>query len=95
MTASKLAALSTGDISTDNSTVAVASKPVDVLVGTTSKVLEMVRGHGWNWDKVLQESKESSDSFSQRKKFVVGEPEVGLERVEWVVVDEADVLFGT
>lgn len=66
-------------------------RPVDVLVGTTSKVLEMVRGHGWNWSKVLESSSESNKKHG---KFVIGEPEVGLERVEWVIVDEADVLFG-
>jgi ATP-dependent RNA helicase MRH4, mitochondrial len=56
---------------------------VDVLVGTPSRMLEMARGTGWN--KGLAES-----DGARRKK-----PEVSLSDVEWVVVDEADVLFGT
>jgi ATP-dependent RNA helicase MRH4 len=56
---------------------------VDVLVGTPSRMLEMARGTGWN--KVLAES-----DGARRKK-----PEVSLSDVEWVIVDEADVLFGT
>ncbi|KAH9021671.1 P-loop containing nucleoside triphosphate hydrolase protein [Lactarius deliciosus] len=59
---------------------------VDVLVGTPSKLLEMVRGNGWN--KEFAEGEEE-----RRRKWVVGRPEVSLSDVEWVVVDEADVLF--
>jgi ATP-dependent RNA helicase MRH4, mitochondrial len=55
---------------------------VDVLVGTPSRMLEMARGVGWNKD--LAES-----NGAKRKK-----PEVSLSDVEWVIVDEADVLFG-
>ena len=69
-------------------------KPVDVLVGTPSKVLEMVKGHGWNWDKA-KANEDFDEEGRRRRKFVVGEPEVSLHRVEWVIVDEADVLFGT
>ncbi|KAH9165693.1 P-loop containing nucleoside triphosphate hydrolase protein [Lactarius sanguifluus] len=59
---------------------------VDVLVGTPSKLLEMVRGNGWN--KEFAEGEEE-----RRRKWVVDRPEVSLSDVEWVVVDEADVLF--
>ncbi|KAI9451456.1 P-loop containing nucleoside triphosphate hydrolase protein [Lactarius psammicola] len=59
---------------------------VDVLVGTPSKLLEMARGNGW--DKEFAEGEEA-----RRRKWVVGRPEVNLSDVEWVVVDEADVLF--
>ncbi|KAI0344296.1 P-loop containing nucleoside triphosphate hydrolase protein [Trametopsis cervina] len=94
LTASKLATLSEDGLPTQSATAPNVHRPVDVLVGTTSKVLEMVRGHGWNWDKVRQESEESLFTGSRKQStFVVGEPEVGLKRVEWVVVDEADVLF--
>ena len=89
LTASKLSALGENVLPSASTS---AQRPVDVLVGTTSKILEMVRGHGWNWNKVLESS--SSDKKKQGP-FVVGDPEVGLERVEWVIVDEADVLFGT
>ena len=64
-----------------------AGHAVDVLVGTPSKLLEMVRGNGW--DKEFGEGEEA-----RRRKWVVGRPEIGLADVEWVVVDEADVLFG-
>jgi len=60
---------------------------LDVLVGTPSKLLSMARGNGWN--KEFNEDEEA-----RRKKWVVGRPEVTLSEVEWVIVDEADVLFG-
>ena len=60
---------------------------VDVLIGTPSKLLEMARGNGW--DKEFAEGEEA-----RRRKWVVRRPEVSLSDVEWVVVDEADVLFG-
>ncbi|KIK61367.1 hypothetical protein GYMLUDRAFT_42953 [Collybiopsis luxurians FD-317 M1] len=52
-------------------------RPVDVMVGTPMKMLEMVFGRGW-------------DREDNRRK---GRPEMSLGDVEWVVVDEADVLF--
>lgn len=56
---------------------------VDVLVSTPVKALEMVRG--WGWDK-------SKDGFDKDgKPFVPGKIEMGLEHVECVVVDEADL----
>lgn len=75
------------------------ARPIDVLVGTPNKVMEMVRGHGWDWDARKENeahAREAQEKGIQntRKPFVVGEPEVDLHRVEWVVVDEADVLFG-
>jgi len=84
---------------------------LDVLVGTPMKLLEMVRGRGW--DKRREEEKEeeneeeevSADEETEKKKrrrgrdFSVGlgrkkTAELGLENVEWVIVDEADVLLG-
>ncbi|KAF8997040.1 P-loop containing nucleoside triphosphate hydrolase protein [Hymenopellis radicata] len=52
--------------------------PVDVLVGTPMKLLEMVKGRGWD-RRVGEEEKP--------------EPPLGLINVDWVVIDEADVLF--
>ena len=60
---------------------------LDVLVGTPRKLLSMARGNGW--DKKFTEDEEE-----RRKKWVVDRPEVTLSEVEWVIVDEADVLFG-
>ena len=74
---------------------AKSARPLDVLVGTPSKLLEMVRGHGWNWDAAKSDSGDHPTGFGRNlHKFVVGKPTVGLHRVEWVIVDEADVLFG-
>ncbi|KAI1787628.1 P-loop containing nucleoside triphosphate hydrolase protein [Ganoderma leucocontextum] len=60
---------------------------VDIMVGTPAKVLELVHGRGWDHD-----AEESTDKRGRRK-VTVGEPQMGLGSVEWVVVDEADVLF--
>lgn len=69
------------------------SRPVDLLVGTPSKILEMVRGRGWDWEK---RNAEGEGGVQPRKrKIYVDEAEMGLADVEWVIVDEADVLFGT
>ncbi|KAG1870536.1 P-loop containing nucleoside triphosphate hydrolase protein [Suillus tomentosus] len=83
------------------------SRPVDLLVGTPMKLLEMERGRGWNWEerareramrigKTKSEDVKDADEGSKEtsREFWVDEPEMGLENVQWVVVDEADVLFG-
>jgi len=61
-------------------------RAVDLLVSTPSKVLEMVRGR--NWDR----EEPSVEETSVPKRYI-GKPEMSLENIEWVVVDEADVLF--
>lgn len=100
-TASKMAAMF-ADSNLDGDAIFEKSKPrpIDIMVGTPSKVLEMVRGHGWNWD-ALKENLAAVDEWDEkgrkikRKEFIVGQPEMGLHRIEWVVIDEADVLFGS
>ncbi|OCH85617.1 P-loop containing nucleoside triphosphate hydrolase protein [Obba rivulosa] len=70
-------------------------RAMDVLVGTPSKILEMVKGRGWD------RSPEATGSAVQRRReglalqplFKAARPEIGLQDVEWVVIDEADVLF--
>lgn len=57
---------------------------LDVLVGTPPTVLGMIRGGRWD--------KNSAKSEEKRQKTTVG---LNLLDIEWVVVDEADVLFGT
>jgi ATP-dependent RNA helicase MRH4 len=76
---------------------------VDVLVGTPVKLMEMVRGRGWDRLKgrlevdedgnlpKLRRGRDKMPGIGRWKK----EPELGLKNVEWVIVDEADVLFGT
>ncbi|KAF8550684.1 P-loop containing nucleoside triphosphate hydrolase protein [Imleria badia] len=82
-----------------------SSHEVDVLVGTPMKLLELEKGRGWNWEQRAHEkalrvgSKKTEDPAATQKlaasvrKFWVDEPEMGLEKIEWVIVDEADVLF--
>lgn len=95
------------------------SHPVDVVVGTPMKLLEMVRGRGWDRKPVEVDSAEDTEDKEEKLEKVeaeeVGEDarklrrgrdkmagfgtwkakgEMGLENVEWVIVDEADVLFG-
>lgn len=67
---------------------------IDVLVSTPVKALEMVRG--WGWDKVDNDEKTMpwEKEGKPERKFKPGKPEMSLERIECVVVDEADVLFG-
>ena len=85
---------------------------VDVLVGTPMRMLELVRGRGW--DKLREEENEQEydeddeapvDEAVEKRKprrgrdFDVGfgrkkTAQLGLQNVEWVVVDEADVLLG-
>ncbi|EMD41330.1 hypothetical protein CERSUDRAFT_69913 [Gelatoporia subvermispora B] len=70
-------------------------RPMDVLVGTPSKILEMVKGRGWD------RSSDATGSAVQRRRdgaafqplFKAGRPEIGLQEIEWVVIDEADVLL--
>ncbi|KAF8154955.1 P-loop containing nucleoside triphosphate hydrolase protein [Crassisporium funariophilum] len=85
--------------------------PVDLVVGTPMKLLEMVRGRGWDRREMTPEEeeremseREEGEEEHQRKARrgrdkMLGfgkwrsRPELGLAGVEWVVVDEADVLF--
>lgn len=85
--------------------------PVDVMVGTPMKFLEMLRGRGWDREESAEEIDEQDDyhdsqelrkrrrgrdflpnALSDKKR---GSPSLDLSNVEWVVVDEADVLLGT
>ncbi|KAF8997039.1 DEAD-domain-containing protein [Hymenopellis radicata] len=83
--------------------------PVDVLVGTPMKLLEMVKGRGWD-RRVGEEEKPDPPVESEgeeKRKFRKGRDidlpttgktgtspaELGLINVDWVVIDEADVLF--
>ena len=80
--------------------------PVDMLVGTPMKIMEMIRGRGW--DRAEEKEKEEGEEGEEvdGRKLRRGRDkmphhatwrssqELGLHNVEWVVVDEADVLFG-
>ncbi|KAF9043330.1 P-loop containing nucleoside triphosphate hydrolase protein [Panaeolus papilionaceus] len=87
--------------------------PVDVMIGTPMKVLEMVRGRGWD-RRSVNPGQEGEESDMEMEPVEEGEPEhrlrrgrdqlvgygswrskpeLGLANVEWVVIDEADVLL--
>ncbi|KAJ3819396.1 P-loop containing nucleoside triphosphate hydrolase protein, partial [Lentinula raphanica] len=71
---------------TSQNSVSVSTRPVDIMVGTPMKFLEMVFGRGW--DRPAE--RDSGSGGSGRR---IGRPEMGLANIEWVIVDEADVLF--
>lgn len=97
-TASKMAARFADDV---DGTLGIphpgVSRPVDVLIGTPNKLLEMARGR--RWDRVEGETdKQLAAVLSGSRKETSSkspEPEIGLQSVEWVIVDEADILFGS
>lgn len=66
--------------------------PVDILVGTPTRLLEMVRGIGWDLKDQIQDDWDEARKQRARD-WVPGPPKLSLRNVEWVVVDEADVLF--
>ena len=89
--------------------VTKSSHPVDILVGTPMKVLEMVHGRGWDRKEGEEEDSNGLQSGIEEEKAkklrrgrdkMIGfgiwrsKAELGLANIEWVVVDEADVLFG-
>jgi ATP-dependent RNA helicase MRH4 len=95
--------------------------PVDIIVGTPMKLMEMVRGRGWEKavefgggpaaafeleqrEQALDPSENDQERGPKRRRgrdslpgSGVGKwrssPEMGLSEVEWVIIDEADVLF--
>jgi ATP-dependent RNA helicase MRH4 len=74
--------------------------PVDVVVGTPMKLLEMVRGRGWDRIDADVAEDDADTKLRRGRDKMVGygrwrnPPEMGLANLEWVIVDEADVLFG-
>ncbi|KAJ8501757.1 hypothetical protein ONZ45_g12020 [Pleurotus djamor] len=71
-----------------------SSWPVDMVIGTPNKLMDMIKGRGWDKEEV-EDNDESRDPPlpSRRDRFGPGKPEMGLANVEWVVIDEADVLM--
>lgn len=81
------------------------SFPVDVIVGTPVRLMEMCRGMRWEWERVsevkkrlrdekkLGESPSDADMKTYKSQHKKGIKELALDKVEWVIVDEADVLF--
>ena len=97
-TASKMAAQFADEASGTLSTTHLGvSRPVDVLVGTPNKLLEMASGRRWHHRKVEMDKQLATGPSGPRNETLSkgSEPEMGLQNIEWVVVDEADILFGT
>ena len=68
--------------------------PVDVMVGTPARLLDLTRGRGWKNEIEAKMPHNSDKKMPEPRLPPVGwKPEVDLSCVEWVVVDEADVLF--
>lgn len=71
--------------------------PVDVMVATPARLLDLTRGRGWKDEieaKMSRNPWESDKTKPGPRPPQVGwKPEVDLSYVEWVIVDEADVLF--
>ncbi|KAJ6551608.1 hypothetical protein B0H19DRAFT_174216 [Mycena capillaripes] len=97
--------------------------PIDVVVGTPMKLMEMVRGRGWEkeveflggpaalFQMEQREQAEKSNPLEDGADKEKGpkrrrgrdslpgvgkwrsSPEMGLSEVEWVIIDEADILF--
>ncbi|KAK1222409.1 RNA helicase [Marasmius sp. AFHP31] len=81
--------------------------PVDIVIGTPMKLLEMVRGRGWEKgpdgpgsEPLATEGEDAQRKLRRGRDRIVGSAhpqtskgEMDLGSVEWLVVDEADVLF--
>ncbi|KAJ3852525.1 P-loop containing nucleoside triphosphate hydrolase protein [Lentinula lateritia] len=64
------------------------TRPVDVMVGTPMKFLEMIFGRGWD----RADAGDANNGHANTRRSI-GKPEMGLSNIEWVIIDEADVLF--
>ncbi|KAG9010736.1 RNA helicase [Tulasnella sp. JGI-2019a] len=66
---------------------------LDILVGTPSKILSLSGGVELEDRTVIPGSQRTWDEAFKGK--AIGKPEsrISLDRVEWIIVDEADVLF--
>ncbi|KAH7881383.1 P-loop containing nucleoside triphosphate hydrolase protein [Lentinula edodes] len=65
-----------------------STRPVDVMVGTPMKFLEMIFGRGWD----RADATDANNGHANTRRSI-GKPEMGLSNIEWVIIDEADVLF--
>ncbi|KAJ7602421.1 P-loop containing nucleoside triphosphate hydrolase protein [Roridomyces roridus] len=107
----------TGEFQVKETDVGRDGFPVDIVVGTPMKIMEMIRGRGWEQsvefsggaaaafereqkDKGVTDGEEEKGPKRRRGRDSVpgvgkwqSSPEMGLSDIEWVVVDEADVLF--
>jgi ATP-dependent RNA helicase MRH4 len=73
-------------------------RSVDVLVGTIGRVLDLTRGHGWKdeAEKLMVRNpwEKKPDGATERIHRASWKPSIDFKNVEWVVMDEADVVYG-
>jgi ATP-dependent RNA helicase MRH4 len=76
-------------------------RPMDIIVGTTARVLDLARGRQWRdeieklmernpWEKEAK----GGDNPLGRSNPPGWKPTLDLSQVDWVVMDEADVVYG-
>lgn len=70
-------------------------RPLDALVGTPSKILSLSGGVELEDRSVIPGSLRTWEETENGRTIGAPRTRMSLDRVEWVVVDEADVLFGT
>lgn len=63
-------------------------RPVDIVVATPSKIAHIAALE-------IKTDQESPSVASRTKSAAITQPRISFEAVEWVVIDEADVLFGS
>lgn len=62
-------------------------RQADIVIGTPSKVAQMA---GLD----IETDEESPSAAARTKPVTLRTPEMSLEGVEWIIIDEADVMFG-
>lgn len=77
------------------------SHPVDVMMGTTARVLDLARGRQWRDEisRLMERNPWEKDADGEKERLVRAnppgwKPSLDLSAVEWVVMDEADVVYG-
>ncbi|KIM27544.1 hypothetical protein M408DRAFT_166544 [Serendipita vermifera MAFF 305830] len=76
-------------------------RPVDVMIGTAGRVLDLTRGRQWRDDmeKIMdrnpwERDEPKAENSVGRLNHPDWKPSIDLSEIEWVVMDEADVVYG-
>ncbi|KAG8833715.1 RNA helicase [Serendipita sp. 399] len=77
-------------------------RPIDIVVGTTARVLDLSRGRQWRdeLEKLMERNPWEKDGPENAKQLgrlnpPGWNPTMDLSQVDWVVMDEADVVYGS
>jgi ATP-dependent RNA helicase MRH4 len=78
-----------------------SQRPIDVMVGTAGRMLDLTRGRQWRdaMEKLMGRNpwggnEEKTDNSIARLNPAGWKPSIDLSQVDWVVMDEADVVYG-